>query len=317
MNRSLKQSLAATLCFLMATATLVAQPHPRLKREAVVSGEIVRLDDLVEHAGALGQTALFAAPQLGGVGTIRAERIAEAARELGLAALEGALDGSIIVRRPATTLSAATLTALVATTLTQRDRQFADAPLAFDPPLAAIIGDTPETVAPRLVIEDLDLRSGRFVIRLVAGAVAHRLTGTADLRMDIPVLARPLGRGEAITAGDLASERKSRRDLPVGIVEDPVRLVGMVARRGLAAGQLLRQSDLAAPELVERNQPVTVSYTAPGINLTLRGRALAGGVLGAVVPVQNLTSKRTIDAVITGAGKVSARLDALQTKASN
>ena len=46
------------------------------------------------------------------------------------------------------------------------------------------------------------------------------------------------------------------------------------------------------------------SIDAPGIMLTTRGKALEGGGEGDVINVLNLQSKRTIQGVVTGPGRV-------------
>jgi flagella basal body P-ring formation protein FlgA len=79
----------------------------------------------------------------------------------------------------------------------------------------------------------------------------------------------------------------------------------MQARRQLRAGQALKIADLAKPDLVQRDQSVTLIYDAPGLYLTVRGKALDGGTEGDVVNVLNLQSKRTVSGVVTGRGQVS------------
>src|SRR6185503_5242530 len=83
------------------------------------------------------------------------------------------------------------------------------------------------------------------------------------------------------------------------------RAVGMQARRQLRAGQAIRTADLAKPDLVQRDQNVTLIYEAPGIYLTIRGKALENGTEGDVVNVMNLQSKRTLSGTVTGRGQVS------------
>ena len=83
------------------------------------------------------------------------------------------------------------------------------------------------------------------------------------------------------------------------------RAVGMQARRQLRAGQAIRTADLAKPDLVQRDQNVTLIYEAPGIYLTMRGKALDNGTEGDVVNVMNLQSKRTLSGTVIGRGQVS------------
>lgn len=302
------------VCALTGAGLALAAPL-RLKAEATVAGEVVHLGDLVENAGDSAHIALFSAPALGAIGTIRAERVAEAARELGLTGFDAADLKAVIVRRasPATTMDG--VLTRIRNQLAERDTSALDAPIAIDRPLT----DAELTLAATgpMEIEEMDVRSGRFMLRLGTGPASLRLRGTADLRFDLPVLARPFARGDVIAAADLTMEKRSRRELPAGTISEPAQLIGTVARRALSPGQPLKQGDIAAPDLVDRNQLVTVTYEVPGMSLTLRGRALASGVLGAVVAVQNSTSKKTIEAVVTGPGRVTARLDEKTFKAKN
>ena len=83
------------------------------------------------------------------------------------------------------------------------------------------------------------------------------------------------------------------------------RAVGMQARRQLRAGQALRTADLAKPDLVQRDQNVTLIYETAGLYLTMRGKALEGGTEGDAVNVINLQSKRTVSGTVIGRGQVS------------
>jgi flagellar basal body P-ring formation protein FlgA len=83
------------------------------------------------------------------------------------------------------------------------------------------------------------------------------------------------------------------------------RAVGMQARKGLRAGQALKVADLAKPDLVQRDQNVTLVYDTAGLYITVRGKAVDNGTEGDVVSVLNLQSKRTVSGVVTGRGQVS------------
>ena len=53
-------------------------------------------------------------------------------------------------------------------------------------------------------------------------------------------------------------------------------------------GQLIRQTDLTKPEVVARNENVTITYEVPGIVLTMRGKALETGAKGDIINVLNV-----------------------------
>ena len=82
----------------------------------------------------------------------------------------------------------------------------------------------------------------------------------------------------------------------------------MQMRRPMRAGQPLRSADLVKPDLVQRDQSVTVIYETPGLYLTTRGKALDNGTEGDVVNVLNLQSKRTVTGIVSGRGQVTIQV---------
>ena len=79
----------------------------------------------------------------------------------------------------------------------------------------------------------------------------------------------------------------------------------MALRRAVRAGLPLRAADLAKPELVQKNDTVMLHYEVPGIVLAMRGKALESGAEGDMVSVLNVNSKRTIQGMVTGPGRVT------------
>jgi flagella basal body P-ring formation protein FlgA len=70
-------------------------------------------------------------------------------------------------------------------------------------------------------------------------------------------------------------------------------------------GQILRMADLAKADLVQRDQNVSLIYEAPGIYLTMRGKAIDAGTEGDTVSVMNLQSKRVVQGIVSGPGQVT------------
>ena len=58
------------------------------------------------------------------------------------------------------------------------------------------------------------------------------------------------------------------------------------------------------PELVQRNETVTLIYEVPGVTLTVRGKALEAGAEGDAIGVLNEQSKRTIQGVVIAPGRL-------------
>ena len=155
-----------------------------------------------------------------------------------------------------------------------------------------------------------DQRSGRFDLTFeinnggTAAPTKLRFTGTAIEMVEVAVLTRDIDRAEMLKSSDVALERRPKAD----IAGEPAvrdRAVGMQLRRPMRAGSPIRVADLAKPDLVQRDQNVTIIYQTPGLYLTTRGKAIDNGTEGDVVSVLNVQSKRTLTGIVTGRGQVT------------
>jgi flagella basal body P-ring formation protein FlgA len=156
-------------------------------------------------------------------------------------------------------------------------------------------------------------RGGRFDVTFsIANEAGNaptqmRFTGTAIETVDAAVLARDVERTDLLKASDVVVERRPK--LEVG--GDPAvrdRAIGMQMRHAMRAGQALRVADLTKPDLVQRDQNVTLIFQTAGIYLTTRGKALDNGTEGDVVSVLNTQSKRTVSGVVSGRGQVTIEI---------
>jgi flagellar basal body P-ring formation protein FlgA len=152
-------------------------------------------------------------------------------------------------------------------------------------------------------------RSARFDVTfdLPASAAMRwqpmHYSGTAIEMVDAIGVDHPVERGEVLKASDLTVVKRPKSDGPM--ITDAHVATGQAARHQLRAGQPLHDEDLMKPALVSRNDNVTIVYEAPGLTLTLRGQAQDGGALGDTISVQNVQSKRMVQGVITGPGRVT------------
>lgn len=80
--------------------------------------------------------------------------------------------------------------------------------------------------------------------------------------------------------------------------------VGLEARVTLYAGRPIHAGDLGPPAIIDRNQIVTLAYTAGGLAIVTEGRALARGGAGDVIRVMNLASRTTVTGRIMADGMV-------------
>lgn len=305
-SRLLSLAFVATL---LAGTSALAQEAMRLKSEITVTGETVRLDQLIEGVGEKGAIAMFRAPQPGHRGTIRADRIIEAAREHGIRGIETADIVSVAITRPGRTVSRDDMQEAIARVAAERGA-LGNLDIVIDDHHAARMVDAARGEALKVAHFLRDMRTGRFEARLTLpggldGPDGWTVTGSIVEMREVAVPVGDLDRGEAIQAKDVVLVRRPAAQVGADVVRPLSDLIGMVPRRALKAGEMIRSADLAKPILVEKASLVTVTYVTKGLTLTMRGRAQGSGSMGDPVKVQNLQSKKIVEGVVTGSAQVT------------
>ena len=79
---------------------------------------------------------------------------------------------------------------------------------------------------------------------------------------------------------------------------------GKEATRNLPAGSVVRATDVIAPRLVRRGEPVSVTVRSGPLAIATPGRALGSGGAGDLVRVVILATNRTLDGIVDAPGKV-------------
>jgi flagella basal body P-ring formation protein FlgA len=294
----------ALVCGLLAGTALAAPA--KIRPQAVIDADTIRLGDLVEGLDQRGEIALFGAPAPGGRGTIRVDRILEAARELGIEDIDPAPFRAVTVIRPGKAVARAEMQELITRALAP-----AGGPVLIEVTLDDIVAartvDLRRAGTIRVAQIQRDPRSGRFEARLTSADESESwlVTGSVAEFREIAVPVADLERGDAVQAKDLTLVRRPAAQVPSDIIANGAELLGLVPRRALRAGEPIRNADMAKPLLVEKNQIVTVTYAVKGLSLSMRGRALAGGAKGDTIRVQNPQSKRTIEGIVTGSQQVT------------
>jgi flagellar basal body P-ring formation protein FlgA len=302
-------ALAVTLALIAST---FAAERTVLKGDVVVSGDVLTLGDLIEGAPAeAAATALFRAPAIGQSGTIQARRILEAARPLGLTAIDTGGRTQVVVTRAARRIGAAEIEAAVKRALEAQHRVDARSlAITFDgpAPFLAVAPDAHGEVVAEEVAYDRRTRRVAALVAVGAGAdrkASVRIAGVALEYVETAILTRSINRNEAVGSADFVVERRVREGLPADAQLETRTLPGQVARRALQAGSVVRIGDLARPEIVARGDVVTIVYEVPGMVLSLRGTASAAGAQGDYIAVVNPQSKKTLQAQVIAPGKVS------------
>lgn len=310
--------LAATLLASAATAALGQTRRddsiaaPALRASVSVSSDVVRIGDVIDNAGPAAQIAIYRAPDLGTVGTLTTAQIVATLRTHHVIGVDTKGLQSISVSRLSRSIEGKEIEAQVAQALQHRNGlgDAANLTLTFDRDVQDTQLDPAYSGALDPVSTRFDTRSGRFDVIFSIGNDSNaqpaklRFTGTAVETVEVAVLARGVERNEVIKSSDVLVERRPKAEVGNDGASRE-RTVGMQSRRALRAGQAVRNADLAKPDLVVRDQAVTLVYRVPGIQLTIRGKAQDSGTEGDVVNVMNMQSKRSVAGVVTGRGEVT------------
>ena len=313
MTRLLTTAFVSLVLFATSVAaqTAATPERPLLKSEAVVTGGIVRIGDLVEHAGIVANVPIFRAPDLGSTGSVPVDAVLEAVRAHALIGLDTGGLGEVVVIRASRTIPAKDVEDIIAAALSKQYGLGAAQNVAvnFERELRAIHVEPSAKGALRLGRINFEARTGRFDATLeiptsAANRGMLRLSGRAAATVEVVTLLRPVDRGALIKTADVAIERRPRAEIGRDIISASEQAIGFAARTALQPGRPLRVADLMKPELVQRNETVTLVYEVPGIMLTVRGKASEGGSEGDVVSVLNEQSKRTVQGVVVGPGRV-------------
>ncbi len=280
----------------------------RLRTEAIVDGETIRLGHLIEGLDKGAEIPVFRAPPPGGRGTIRADRVITAAREMGVVGIELGGFRTITITRPGRTISRGDMQDLIGRTFAERGAK-GDLDVILDDHLAAKTFDVARTEALKVTSLLRDPASGRFEAKIALAGTnsgdSWSVTGSIVETREVVVPASDLDRGDALQAKDLTIIKRPANQIGADVITAMSDLVGMIPRRVLRAGEMVKQADLAKPILVEKNQLITVVYSGKGLTLSMRGRAQSNGSMGEAMRVQNQQSKRIIEGVVSGPAQVT------------
>lgn len=307
----------AALAVFAVTAAAFAQDVediiavPTLRANVTVTGDIVRIGDMIENAGPAAQIAIYRAPDLGTTGVLPADQVIATLRNHRVIGVDTRDIREVSVTRASRIIGIKDIERAVLDTLERRNGlgDAADIQLTFDRDVRSMQLDATSTGEPQAIAVRYDPRTTRFDVTFEIGnktgalPAKLRFTGTAIETVQTALVTRNIDRGEVLKASDIVTERRPKSEAGTDLALRD-RSIGMQARKPIRAGQPIRGADLAKPDLVTRDQSVTLIYNAPGIYLTVRGKAVDGGTEGDVVTVTNLQSKRTVQGTVVGPGQV-------------
>lgn len=310
-NRIAGLAMALVLAAIGTGSAAAQSARPALRADVTVDGDLVRIGDLVANAGPVANVAIFRAPDLGTTGSVSTERITDAIRPYQLIDIDTGGLSEVTVTRASRAIEVKEISDRIADALS---RQYGlgkpeNIGLTFDRPVRIVQVEAGAGGELQVLALNYDARTDRFdvALDLSSSPTLHRqplrFTGTAIETVAAVAVSRPVERGEVLQASDLTTLRRPKAQ-GAGFTT-PATAIGLAARHALRPGQPLSAADLMKPEIVTRGDTVTMVYQAPGITLTLRGQAQDSGALGDSISVLNLGTKRIVQGVISGPGRIT------------
>lgn len=124
---------------------------------------------------------------------------------------------------------------------------------------------------------------------------------------DVLVLRRTVTPGEALTAADVVVEQRDLAGIAGAGPNAVEQVEGQTARRLLASGTVLAARDLVAPRAIRRGDAIALVARIGGTEVRAEGRALGDAAVGGRLNVENLGSRRIVQAWARSPGEAEVR----------
>ncbi len=309
-NRKLTLLGVSILLIAFASTEAVA----RMRDNVVVADTAITLGDFFDDAGERSDTVIGPAPLPGKQIAYRTDYLRSLAREHGLQSTYVPNRKFVMVTRDSDIVSNQRITDLITDAIIDAgiEDRFEIELTGRRNELHVPIGMREDT---DISVEDLRFQrsDGRFHALLSASAGtsdAQQISvyGRIQILKTVPVLSRNFAKGEIISALDIDWIEMPVHDLRQNTVMSEGKMIGTEVKSNLQAGKPISHRSLRTPLMVKKGKLVTMSFRKSGLSLTIRGRAMADGSIGSVVPVINLQSKRTIHAEVISKDAVRVQI---------
>ena len=139
-------------------------------------------------------------------------------------------------------------------------------------------------------------------------AVFALAPATPGKAVEALVFSHSMNAGQIVQADDMtfAKVPAGAGDMP----SDASSVIGKAVRYPVREGAVIRLSALSQPTVIHRAEPVKVTWSSGALSLSVTGTAQKDAGLGDTIQIENPTSKKMIDAVVTGPGEALAGPDA-------
>ncbi len=115
---------------------------------------------------------------------------------------------------------------------------------------------------------------------------------------EVVIATRPLNRGTIINESDVRLEKRNISVFSSDFYTDSDLIIGQELVHSIQMGRSLGSHDLKSPTAIKRGSLVTLLAKNNVFEVRMEGKALADGVVGERIRVQNLRSKRIVEGIV-------------------
>lgn len=299
----------ALLVLLIALAfTSFAAPYPSfaigIKEQSIITDDTIKLGDIFYDLERNEERVLGHSPRPGEEMVLNARTLLRIATALDLPWRPTDTMTRVVLRREATIVGYDQIKEAIQTALYDED-VYGNYEISIPNQYHQIV--LPADIEPGVTVTriDVDARRKKFNVTLAAPSALNpiqqvQIKGRMFPVIKVPVLSSNIETGRTIKASDLKTISIKERDFSKDTIADAQKLIGMTPRRVIMAGRPVKESEIIAPQVIERGQILLLSLDNKLMNITTQVKALQNGAKGDIIRVVNTSSNQTLQAVITG-----------------
>ncbi len=276
----------------------------RVKTDVTVNGDVVRLGDVFEGLDEKADEVVCAAPEPGKNLTINVDQLRFLALNHGLDWHSSSEKLEISVERASRIFTEEEILAAIEEKIMPTLSSDYNHLLSLDRNTSQIV--VPIDFEDDLVVEEVKIKNKRFQARFSPNVNRTvMISGRIQSLVEVPTLVRAVNPGETILDDDIEMAEATESDVRGRVILQRADLIGTTPRNGpILPGKLIRFADVQKPLLIERGSSVKMTFKSGTLSIAGTGQALQNGSMGEVVRIMNTESRKVVQGLVTGPGKV-------------
>jgi len=118
------------------------------------------------------------------------------------------------------------------------------------------------------------------------------------------VSAQPIAKGDQITDANIQQISMDISNLRGSYIKSKSEIIGKIPKRSITLGSVFNPRYLRLPVMIKKGDLVDIVAESQGLRIRMQGKAINNGAKGQKINVKNLSSNRTIQAIVQNSGLV-------------